>query len=315
MDQLIRTNSCLLPFLAQPPGKEISYCNNYEHATKSLNIFQNVSSSCLISCLLVIPDLSLQLEDQYLINSLTRNFFANSGDRKGLFLLLPRDINFIESQNVYTPLTVLAEFLGIAGLFFGISVFGLADQLVRAIIGVAQKIGFQISCFRYLKTMFIAVVGLMSIALVLWVIVVFVSKYISIPVETKVSLVTGSPPMSMALCRSKYLTQYNYKIKEFFSVSEDVSFWQDGLDIREKIATFSVMNSAGDWILIWEASMPSIQDAIIFHKIIFPLDNQTVQFCEIHDLQQYTDLTKVRTQKCYFRFFHNYTFQFCPRFK
>ena len=113
MDQLIRTNSCLLPFLAQRHGKEISYCNNYEHATKSLNIFQNVSSSCLISCLLVIPDLSLQLEDQYLINSLTRNFFANSGDRKGLFLLLPRDINFIESQNVYTPLTVLDKHFGV----------------------------------------------------------------------------------------------------------------------------------------------------------------------------------------------------------
>ena len=103
--------------------------------------------------------------------------------------------------------------------------FGLADQLVRAIIGVAQKIGFQISCFRYLKTMFIAVVGLMSIALVLWVIVVFVSKYISIPVETKVSLVTGSPPMSMALCRSKYLTQYNYKIKEF-QCDIDIEDWK-----------------------------------------------------------------------------------------
>jgi hypothetical protein len=64
--KLSRTNSCLLPFLPQHFAPEISHCNNFSLAIKSLKQFQNRSSTCIASCQLVITDLSIQLEDQYL---------------------------------------------------------------------------------------------------------------------------------------------------------------------------------------------------------------------------------------------------------
>ena len=53
------------------------------------------------------------------------------------------------------------------------------------------------------------------------------------------------------------------------------------------------MNSVGEWNSIWDSSMPTIQASELFSRIIFPLDNQTVQFCDMIDLQQYQDLIKV----------------------
>ena len=94
-----------------------------------------------------------------------------------------------------------------------------------------------------------AVLALVLLALVIWIIIVFISKYTSFPVETNVALVTGSPPMVMALCRSKYITQNNGS-----SVTEDLSFWQDGVNIRKKIYNLSIMNSVGEWNSIWDSS-------------------------------------------------------------
>ena len=53
------------------------------------------------------------------------------------------------------------------------------------------------------------------------------------------------------------------------------------------------MNSAGDWSSIWNATLPTVQDAKAFSRIIYPLGNQTVQFCDMFDLQQYLDVPKV----------------------
>ena len=108
IEKLSETDSCILWFVIQPAGKtKINYCDNYKDATKSLQYFQIVSSSCLRPCLLVIPDLTLQLEDQYLSNNLA-NPTLKPRAQNGLYLLLPKDVNIIKSQNVYTLFSALA---------------------------------------------------------------------------------------------------------------------------------------------------------------------------------------------------------------
>ena len=298
MDQLVQTNSCLLPFLAQPPGKKVSYCNNYDNSMTSLQYFQNISSLCLTSCLHVIPDLTLQLEDQYLANKL--RLFSLAREQRSLYLLLPTEVNLIESSNYYTLFTALSDFLGIACLFFGISAFGLADILVRTFTVAAKTICHKISLCKEIKTSSMVVQGLIYFPLVLLILYVYLSKYISFPKETNVALVTNRPQMSMALCRSKYVVNYVSGSEGFNSVSENLSFWQDGVDIRKKVFNLSVMNSVGEWSLVWDVSKPESKDADIFYTTIFPLDNETLQFCEILDLQQFQDLTKVRKTIFYF---------------
>ena len=97
----------------------------------------------------------------------------------------------------------------------------------------------------------------------------------------------------MAFCHSKYITWFNSSEKALVSLSKNISYWQDGVDIRKKISRLSVMNSAGDWSSIWNATLPTVQDAKAFSRIIYPLGNQTVQFCDMFDLQQYLDVPKV----------------------
>jgi hypothetical protein len=80
--------------------------------------------------------------------------------------------------------------------------------------------------------------------------------------------------MSLALCRSKYMTIYNYQSKSFHSVTKDTNFWQDGLDLQKKITSIEIMNAKGDWMTIWDLA----NSTDIFSKIIFPLNNQTLQF-------------------------------------
>ena len=263
---------------------------------ESLQHFQNTSSSCLTSCLLVIPDLTLQLEDQYLRNSLIQKSKETSiidGQPKGIYLFVPRDVSFIESMQAYTLFTALADLLGIASLFFGISVIGFVNPIVRAFIAAAQKLGFKASLSLQLENIFRVVLEFVYVSLILLIVIVYLSKYNSFPVETNIALENSRPPLSMAFCHSKYITWFNSSEKALVSLSKNISYWQDGVDIRKKISRLSVMNSAGDWSSIWNATLPTVQDAKAFSRIIYPLGNQTVQFCDMFDLQQYLDVPKV----------------------
>jgi Amiloride-sensitive sodium channel len=290
--KISRENSCLLPFLPQQISPATSYCYSYIHAIRSLQHFQNVSSSCLTSCVLVIPDLTLQLEDQYLTNALTFSSFPTNKERKTLFLLLPKDANFIESRHDYTLFSALAEFLGIAGLFFGISVQGFANTTLSILSTLTKTISPNSHVCKNIKTYFMVALGLTSFALVLWILMVFIGKYISYPVGSQISLAKGIPAMAMALCRSKYITAYNFRNNSYESVAEDLIFWQDGLDIQKKIISLELMNSNGEWKTIWDMQFTKFPTDI-FSTVIFPLNNQTLQFCDILDMQQYQDLAKV----------------------
>jgi Amiloride-sensitive sodium channel len=291
ISKITGANSCLLPFLPQQFSPTTAYCNNYNLAMRSLDYFQNISSSCPASCILAFSDLTLQLEDQYLTNTLTRSMFPSSIERKILVLLLPKDANIIESRHDYTLFSALAEFLGIAGLFFGISAHGFAHSILTIFSTLSKLTGLNSSMCKYIKTFFLVILGLTSSALVIWILHFFIGKYITYPVRSQVSLVPGIPPMSMALCRSKYMTSFNYQNKSFQSVTEDTLFWQDGLNLHKKITYMAIMNYNGEWKTIWDR-VQSETDS--FSTIIFPLNNQTIQFCDIFDMQKYQNLAKVK---------------------
>jgi hypothetical protein len=213
-------------------------------------------------------------------------------ERKILYLLLPKDANFIESRQDYTLFSALAEFLGIAGLFFGISAYSLVNTIMSIFSTWFKMTGIRSMC-KYMKNSFMIALALTSFAITFWILVVFIDKYMSYPVGSHVSLTKGIPPMSMALCHSKYMTAYSYKNDSYLSVTEDIIFWQDGLDLQKKITRIAIMNSNGEWKTIWDTVNSTLFPENIFSKVIFPLNNQTLQFCDIIDMQQYQDLSKV----------------------
>jgi hypothetical protein len=53
------------------------------------------------------------------------------------------------------------------------------------------------------------------------------------------------------------------------------------------------MYSTGEWINIWNSSFSNGTETLIFSEIIFPLNNQTLQFCHSYDLQAHPLLKKV----------------------
>jgi hypothetical protein len=295
ISKITEANSCLLPFLPQQLSPRTTYCNNYTLATRSLDYFQNVSWSCLTSCILAISDLTLQLEDLYLTNTLTLDIFPSNKERKILLLLLPKDANIIESRHDYTLFSALAEFLGIAGLFFGISAHGFAHYILTIFSTLSKLTGLNSCMCKQIKTFWLVTLGLTSSAFVLWILYFFIGKYISYPVESQVSLVTGIPPMSMAMCRSKYMTEYRYKNDSYQSVTDDIIFWQDGLDLQKKITYMAIMSYNGEWKTIWDMVQSEVFPADTFSTVIFPLNNQTIQFCDIFDMQKYQNLAKVNT--------------------
>ncbi len=208
LDSLARTNSCLLPFIRKQPDQQINYCVNYKNDMDSLKIFQNSSQTCLRSCFLVIPDLSLQLEDQFLKNSLTQLYLFDP-DIVGLFLLFPNEVELIESKVIYSLYTALANILGVAGLFFGISAFGCLDIITAGLSKAGKMIGTNIPGFTHLKTFFMIMFGILSTGLVIWILIVFIEKYASSPVETHIASDLGIPPMALAFCLSKNFIEYN----------------------------------------------------------------------------------------------------------
>jgi hypothetical protein len=52
---------------------------------------------------------------------------------------------------------------------------------------------------------------ILSTGLVIWILIVFIEKYASSPVETQIAASPGIPPMAMAFCLSKYITEYDYQ--------------------------------------------------------------------------------------------------------
>jgi hypothetical protein len=180
----------------------------------SLKIFQNSSQNCQRSCFLVNIDLTLQLEDQYLKNFLAKYRITNTGDqfgdRVGLYLLLPNEVELIESKFVYSLFTALANILGVAGLFFGISAFGCLDIITAGLSKAGKMVGTNIPGFTHLKTCLMIIFGIVSTGLVIWILIVFIEKYASSPVETHIAADPGIPPMALAFCLSKYGIEYNY---------------------------------------------------------------------------------------------------------
>ncbi len=266
----------------------------------SLKIFQNSSQTCQRSCFLVIPDLTLQLEDQFLKNNLAKEKLLNPGDevgdRVGLYLLLPNEVELIESKFVSSLYTAVANILGVAGLFFGISAFGCLDIITAGLSKAGKMVGTNIHRFTHLNKCLMIMFGILSTGLVIWILIVFIEKYASSPIETQMAADPGIPPMALAFCLPKYVNEYNQQFLylQSYSVTDNISFWQESSDIRNKVSSFDIMYSTGEWINIWNSSFSNGTDeTLIFSEVIFPLNNHTLQFCHSYNLQAHPLLNKV----------------------
>ncbi len=288
LNLLLRTNSCLLPFLEQQYYKGIQFCETLDSGFHALALFQQTAFSCLTPCLLVNADLTLQSEDKYITNALTRYMLArikNMGERRGLFIRLPRDIYLLESKFDYSLFSSIANFLGVAGLFFGISAFGCFESVKDSLTWTAHIINFQMRTHKFVKIIFFVTLLLSSTILIILILVVFIRRYISLPTDTNVALTTELPNISLSLCSSSNITQLG---------NGTIKMWREAADIRKLVSDFSVMNNAGNSSVVWDKSFPVSFDESIFKSIIFPLNNKTLQFCKTYNLHSYTGLTKVR---------------------
>jgi hypothetical protein len=216
LDSIARTNSCLLPFIRKQPNQQMNYCVTNDYGMNSLKIFQNSSQNCQRSCFLVNIDLTLQLEDQFLKNFLARDRVSSTGDkfgdRVGLYLLLPNEVELIESKFIYSWFSAVANILGVAGLFFGISAFGCLDIILAGLSKAGKMVGTNMPGFTHLKMCFMIIFAILSTGLVIWILIVFIEKYASSPVETYIAVDPGIPPMALAFCMSKYGIEYNLQL-------------------------------------------------------------------------------------------------------
>ncbi len=287
LDLLSGTNSCLLPFLKQQHYKNIPICETLELGFHALALFQRTSSSCLTPCLLVNADLTLQSEEKYIKNSLIRYNFAskNTAGRSGLFIQIPREIELMDSKFDYSLFSSIANFLGVAGLFFGISAFACLESMKDCLSRTANMINVKISPHKYVKNIYVVTFLLVCSVLIISILAIFISRYISSPTETNVALESKLPEFSMSFCNSENITQ---------QVIGNISMWRELADIRKHVTTFLTMDVDGKWKTVWNSSLPSTQDGSILKSVIFPLNNQTLQFCKTLDFQSYPRLTKVR---------------------
>jgi hypothetical protein len=287
LDLLLRTNSCYLPFLKQQHYKSLPFCETLESGFNALALFQQTSFSCLTPCLLFYAELMLQSEDKYITNSLTRYAFMNKNiaERSGLFIELPKDVNLIESKFDYSLFSSIANFLGVAVLFFEISAFSCFEAMKDFLCLTANVINVKIRTHKYVKVIYFVTFILVCSFLIISILVVFISRYTSSPTETYVSLEAELPNISLSFCSSKNATQL---------VNKKISMWGEAADIRKQLLNILIMNSAGKWSTVWNNSIPQTQDKFIFKSFIFPLNTQTLQFCQTFDLQSYPGLTKVR---------------------
>jgi hypothetical protein len=233
LDLLLRTNSCLLPFLNHQHYKSLPFCETLESGFQALALFQQTSFSCSTPCLLVYADLILQSEDKYISNSLTRYAFVfiikNVAENRGLFIILPTDIKLLESKFDFSLFSSITNFLGVAGLFFGISAFGCLESIKDFLSCTANIINLKIRINKYVKTIFLVTLLLASTVLLLIILTVSISQYISFPTDTNVALDTKLPDFSLSICNSKNITQL---------VMGNISMWRESADIRKKLSNF-----------------------------------------------------------------------------
>jgi hypothetical protein len=218
---------------------------------------------------------------------------AKTEDRQGLFLLLPREIQAMEGKFAYSLFSAIANFLAVAGLFLGISLFGCIDLITSALSKIAKIFGHVHNKCACCKIVFMVLLCTISACIVVLIIIVFIRKYASFPTETNVTFDMGIPPVAVTFCDSKYIFLYQGVKKEFKNLTDNLSFWEDNSDIRKKISSFAVIDSVGKKSTVWNSSYPKILDGKMFSPFIFPLSDKFLQFCHIHDLQAYPDLAKV----------------------
>jgi hypothetical protein len=289
LELLRKTNSCLLPFLKQQSEQFITYCETLESGFKALTLYQKTLYSCPTPCLLVYADLTLQNEEKYITNYLTRYSFTKAKDiteESGLFIHLPREIELIESQFNYSLFSSIANFLGVACLFFGLSAFGCFEYVKDSLTWTANIINFKIRTNKFVKIIFFVTLLLASTILIILILVVFIRRYLSLPTDTNVALTEELPNMSMSFCSSSNITQLG---------NGTIKMWREAADIRKQVSDFSVINIDGKPSIVWDKSFPISFDERIFKSIIFPLNNKTLQFCKTYDLHSYAHYCIIRT--------------------
>jgi hypothetical protein len=289
LDLLMKTNSCLLPFLEQQHYKSIPLCETLETGLNALTLFQQTSFSCLTPCLLVYAELMLQSEDKYISNSLTRYTFPriikNVAERRGLFIRLPKDIKLMASKFDYSLFSSITNFIGVAGLFFGISAFSCIESLKDFLSLTANMINVKIRTHKNVEIIFCVTFISVCSVLIISILVVSFSKYLSSPTDTSVSLEAELPNIALSFCSSNNTAHL---------INKTISVWGEAADIRKQLSNVLIMDLDGIWSTVWNSSILKTQDESIFKSFVFPFNNQTLQFCRTFDLQSYPGLTKVR---------------------
>jgi hypothetical protein len=137
---------------------------------------------------------------------------------------------------------------------------------------------------KYVKTICLVTLLLATTVLLLLILIVFISRYISFPTDTHIDLDTKLPDFSMSICNSENVTQL---------AIGNISMWRESADIRKQLSIFSIMDLNGKWNTIWNSSILKTQDKSLLKSFIFPLNNQTLEFCQTFDLKSYPGLKKV----------------------
>jgi hypothetical protein len=190
----------------------------------------------------------------------------------------------MESKFDFSLFSSISNFLGVAGLFFGISAFGCLAAIKDFFSWTASMINLKIRIHKYIKTICLVTLLLASSVLLLSILIVFIIQFISFPTDTYVALETKLPDFSLSICNSENVTKL---------AIGNISMWRDSADIRKQLSSFLIMDLDGKWSTVWDSSILKTQDESIFKSFVFPLNNQTLQFCQTFDLQPYPGLTKV----------------------
>jgi hypothetical protein len=190
----------------------------------------------------------------------------------------------MESKFDYSLFSLTANFLGVAGLFFGISAFACLESMKDFLSWMANMTNVKIRTHKYVKLICFVIFLLVCSVLIISIMAAFISMYISSPTDTNVALESKLPDVSISICSSKNITQ---------PANGNISMWRESAEMRKQVSTFLIMDFDGKWKIIWNSSVSSTEDKGIFKSVIFPLNNQTLQFCKTLDLKSYPGLTKV----------------------
>lgn len=252
-----------------------SECSECQVQLEFLQLLRTESIQCLQAC----TEVGIR-ENVFPLNLLNSLFPQSDKNQSGVYFFIPSEVKLVELHESFTFVSMMAGVGGYVGLLLGMSLYGSWVSICPLIPTRKLKELLDEST----TVLLLILVGCTCVITVLSVI-----RLTSKETGLKVNIHDGSPNLSISFCSLEYM----YSTPENHYLGNTSNFWNEALNLRNKLKELNITFVTGETIEIFSHRNLSNTKHITFSTNI-PRYKTYIENCHTLDLGGWNEVKSIQ---------------------